>query len=213
MSEWIPDPDLFMMCRSPEPQEFTALPAGFYFDLCREEELDIWRAFPFDEKDAAQEFSAYMKQYFDEVYRPKGDLFFSKCLFVRNAEGVPVATGFLWKAYDRINTLHWLKVKKKWEDRGIGRALISRLLSELGSTDFPIYLHTQASSYRAIKLYTDFGFELITDPFVGDRKNGLEEGQRLLKQSMRPEDWIRLRFTSAPAQFLETVRSSAIHEF
>lgn len=117
MSEWIPDPDLFMMCRSPEPQEFTALPASFYFDLCREEELDIWRAFPFDEKAAAQEFSAYMKQYFDEVYRPKGDLFFTKCLFVRNAEGVPVATGFLWKAYDRINTLHWLKVKKEWSGR------------------------------------------------------------------------------------------------
>ena len=31
-------------------------------------------------------------------------------------------------------------------------------------------LHTHPSSYRAIKLYSDMGFKLLTDPIIGTRQ-------------------------------------------
>ena len=213
MYEEIPDLNLFMVCEVPKKEAFACLPEGYYFDSCRRDELDLWKRMPFDEEEQAEAFFGYMTDYFQKVYGEKEDLFYSQCLFVRDSEGNPVGTGFIWKSYGKINTLHWLKVKKGCEGSGIGRALITKLLSELGENDFPVYLHTQPSSNRAIKLYTDFGFAFLTDKRIGYRENGLEESLPVLMRYMPEEDYKRLRFRSAPEGFLEAVLSSEINEF
>ena len=50
------------------------------------------------------------------------------------------------------------------EGKGLGRALLTEILKNAG---LPIYLHTQPTPARAIKLYSDFGFKLTTDPIIG----------------------------------------------
>ena len=152
-----------------------------------------------------------MTDYFIKVYANKGNLFYEKCLFVCDNNDKPIATAFIWKAYDEINTIHWLKVLKEYEGKGIGRALLSIIMKELKEKDYPVYLHTQPSSYRAIKLYSDFGFNLLSDPIIGIRKNDLEECWPILEKQMTNEDFKKIQTINAPKYFLkklETVRDN-----
>lgn len=205
--------NLFMVCRAPERSQFGDVPEGFHLRALREEELPLWEGFPFDGRpDAAQR--AWMRDYFEKVYAPRRALFFRRCQVVTDGEDLPVATCFLWPAYEgRINTLHWLKVLPAYEGRGIGRGLLSRLLGGLGAQELPLFLHTQPESFRAIKLYTDLGFDLITDRMVGPRPNDLAASLPLLRGSMPARDYARLRFASAPAGLLSAASSSPISEF
>ncbi len=210
MYETIPDLNLFMVCKVPNQKAYASLPDGFYFDLCKPQELDLWKAFPFENPTPKDE--KMMTDYFANVYESKKDLFFSRCVFVRDQKGTAIATCFLWKAYNQINTLHWLKVKTEYEGKGIGRALITKLLSQTDT--YPIYLHTQPSSYRAIKLYSDFGFQLITNSgYLGSRTNDLQKCLPILQTYMSKSAMENLKFTSAPAEFVQAVQSSNISEF
>ncbi len=119
----------------------------------------------------------------------------------------------MWKAYGKITTLDWLKVRNTHEGRGIGRALLSVLMQELGDEDYPVYLHTHPECSRAVKLYSDFGFQLIRNPVVGNRSNDLVEGLKYLKEHMLPEAYERLEFTEAPADFLSVVAAGTYDEF
>ncbi|MCM3626790.1 GNAT family N-acetyltransferase [Paenibacillus glycanilyticus] len=154
-----------------------------------------------------------MESFFQNVYAPKEALFYEKCLFVCDSQDRPVATCFAWKAYDRITTIHWYKVLKSCEGNGIGRALLSAVMQSLSKDDYPVFLHTQPGSYRAIKLYSDFGFCLLSDPVIGNRTNDLEECLPILRQYMPLQAYQALKITEAPAFFLEAVNSSSNVEF
>ena len=66
-------------------------------------------------------------------------------------------------------------VFKEYENRGIGRAILTALMKSLRLEDYPVFLYTHPSRYRTIKLYSDFGFSLVSNPVVGYRNNDLEE--------------------------------------
>ena len=53
-----------------------------------------------------------------------------------------------------------------------------------------------------IKLYSDFGFDLLTDQRIGQRDNHIEQCLPYLKAMMPKEDYDQLRFTAAPAEFI-----------
>ena len=213
LNEKIPDKNLFMICRELKLDALRELPEKYHIRNCQRDELDIWKAFPFDDATQAEVHRGYMTSYFDNVYAPKGDLFYRRCLFVCDNRNVPIATGFIWKAYNEFNTIHWLKVLKHHEGGGIGRGLLSIILGRLLGTDFPVYLHTQPSSYRAVKLYSDFGFAFLTDPVVGTRTNDLEECLPILKHCMPDGVFGRLRFTRAPEGFLNIMEAEEFCQF
>ena len=52
----------------------------------------------------------------------------------------------------------------EYEGKGIGRALLSYVMQSLPQNEYPVFLHTHPASFRAIKLYSDMGFKLLTDP-------------------------------------------------
>lgn len=202
MEEEIPDLSLFMMCAELDRSALTELPSGYHIRYCRPGELDQWKAMPFDDPAEAIEYESFMTEFFEKVYAPAGDLFFQTCRFVCDDNDRPIATVFIWKAYQRINTIHWLKTLKEHEGKGIGRALMSTVMQELDQRDFPVYLHTHPSGFRAVKLYSDFGFQLLTDPFVGRRKNDLEKSWPILERVMPAACFNKLVRTSAPKSFL-----------
>ena len=207
-----PDLNLFMVCRRANPAAAGELPEGFYFDSCRPDEVELWKAFPFDTPEELAANKAYMDEYFDRVYRPQAAEFFSRCVFVRNEAGEPVATAFLWNAYGKIPTLHWVKTRKEYEGRGIGRALLTKLLLDK-DTPQTVCLHTQPGSFRAIKLYSDFGFALITDEKIGYRHNGLWESLPFLEKVMPQEAYEALRFAPAPEMLVWAAGGSEYNEF
>lgn len=213
MEEQIPDKNLFMMCRKLENDAVITLPKDFHVRNCRKNELDTWKAIHFDTSELAMEYYNFMTEYFNDVYLPKGELFYQRCMFVCDQNDKPIGTCFLWKSYNAIWTLHWLKVSKEYEGKGIGRALLSIVMKGLSESEYPIFLHTQPSSYRAIKLYSDFGFCLLSDPVIGDRQNDLEECLPILQKYMPRSDFEELKIARAPQFFLDAVCSTNINEF
>ena len=213
MENEIPDKNLFMMCSALNPDALSKLSEEYYVRTCRKNELDIWKAMQFDDEKSAIEYKSFITKFFDDVYGNRESLFFQKCLFVCDKKDIPIGTCFAWKAYDKINTIHWFKILKNYEGLGIGRALFSIVMNSIAENDYPVFLHTQPSSFRAIKIYSDFGFALLTDPVIGYRHNDLDECLPILKAHMYQNDFERLQFTKAPIGFLEEVKSSSINQF
>jgi len=197
--------NLFMQCDSLEPNAFRELPKKYTFRLCRRDELEIWKRIVVEEQ-----YVGYVTEYYEKVYAPREDEFFRRCLFVCDTDDKPVASTFIWRSYGQINTVGWFRVLPEYEGKGLGRSILSEIFKD---TECPIYLHTQPTSARAIKLYSDFGFKLITDPVIGYRKNELCESLPFLEKVLPEKDYQRLCFTAANAELLNAALSTEISEF
>lgn len=206
------DENIFMMCRRLNRQAFSPLPPGFAVRTLRREELDFWKAMPFDDAYTVEQ-AAYMDEFFRITYAAQAETFFARTLVVCDPNDQIVGTCFLWQAYGLFTTVHWFKVLKGHEGRGIGRALLSILFQDVTDADLPIYLHTQPESYRAIKLYSDFGFELLTDRRIGQRDNHLEQCLPYLQAMMPKQEYEQLRFTAAPASFIAGMAAQQDNQF
>jgi ribosomal protein S18 acetylase RimI-like enzyme len=201
----IPDLNVFMMCERLETAALSTMPDGYTTRSCRPEELDLWKAFPFDTPEEAAEYRPFMDEFFATVYGGKEDAFFAATTFVCDADDTPVATCAIWKSYGELTAVHWFKVRPWLEGRGIGRALLSELMRPLPADDYPVYLHTQPGSYRAIKLYSDFGFRIIVNERTGSRPNDYAEAMHHLRDAMPPEAYASLRTATAPVHFEEVL--------
>jgi GNAT superfamily N-acetyltransferase len=197
--------NLFMQCESPNGDAFRALPDGYSYRLCRNDELESWKNVV-----AEAQFVDYVTDYYNKVYVKHGDEFYRRCLFICESEDKPVASCIIWRSYGLINTVGWLRVLPEYEGNGLGRALLSKILKDV---QFPVYLHTQPTSLRAIKLYSDFGFKLITDPMIGYRKNDLTESLPYLRGLLLRNDYAKLQFTKADNTLLVAAQSSELAEF
>ena len=197
--------NLFMQCDAPIKDAFSALPDGYSLRLCRRDELEVWKRVV-----AEEQYADHVIDFYNKVYAEREDEFFNRCLFVCNEADKPIASAFIWRAYGLINTVSWFRVLPEYEGRGLGRALFSEILKD---AEFPVYLHTQPTSARAIKLYSDFGFKLLTDPVIGRRKNDLPESMPHLKTILPESDFAGLRFTEANAGLLKASETSKTPEF
>jgi ribosomal protein S18 acetylase RimI-like enzyme len=209
----IPDRNIFMMCESLNRTTLSELPIGYSLRNCRSDELDTWKKMPFDNPDLATEYDRFMTDYFTVTYGGKEEHFFARTLFVCDDRDKPIATCLTWKAYDEFNTIQWFKVLKECEGQGIGRALLSIVMQKLERCDYPVYLHTQPSSFRAIKLYSDFGFSLLSDDKIGIRTNDLDECMPILAEFMPLDFFQQLRMTAAPKEFIDTVDKYHTNQF
>jgi len=197
--------NIFMQCESPNRDAFCTLPSGYTFRLCRRDELEAWKRVV-----AEEQYVDYVTAFYEKIYAKYEDDFFRRCIFVCDANDRPVASTFIWRSYGQINTVGWFRVLPEYEGRGLGRAILSEILKD---AEFPIYLHTQPTSARAIKLYSDFGFKLITSPMPGNRKNDLNESLEFLQKVLPEKDYANLQFTKANDELIKAVQSSEYAEF
>ena len=209
----IPDFNLFMIAASLNIDAVSKLPEGFTIRNCRRDEFSLWKSFPFDNPSEAKEYDSFMLDYFNTTYKAKEAEFYNRTLFVCDPNDHPVGTCMIWKAYGEFNTIQWFKVLKEVEGKGIGRALFSVIMEGLSKEDYPIYLHTQASSFRAIKLYSDFGFEILTDEQIGSRRNEIKESLPILKAFMPQQYFDQLKFRKAPKSFIEKMKAFKTNQF
>ena len=197
--------NLFMQCDSPNKKAFSELPTEYNFRLCQPAELEIWKRIIVHEQ-----YVDYVTEYYNKIYAKNEDEFFRHCWFVCNKDNIPVASCLLWQSYGLITTIGWYAVSPEHEGKGLGRALMSKILT---NEKFPIYLHTQPTSARAIKLYSDFGFKLITDPIIGYRKNDVEQSLPYLQTILPKSDFENLQFTVANIELHKAALTSQTSEF
>ena len=106
--------------------------------------------------------------YFQKYYLPFLSELERRCLFIENEKGEKIATSTAWWNYTgsrRDPWLHWVAVSPKYQNMGLGKAVVSEALQLMldieGDRDF--YLHTQTWSHRAIKIYEKLGYVITNE--------------------------------------------------
>jgi ribosomal protein S18 acetylase RimI-like enzyme len=209
----IPDWNIFMMCKKLKRNAISELKTQYTVRSMRADEMDFWLNVPFDNEQESLEYRQFMLDYFENVFETKKDKFYSDTKVVCNTNDEPIATCLIWKIYDKFYTIQWFKVLKQYENQGIGRALLSIVLKDLDDSIYPIYLHTQPSSYRAIKLYSDFGFQLLDCGKVGSRQNDLQKCIPLLKEMIPNNEFDKLKVTQPSIEFLDFMKNQTLDQF
>jgi GNAT superfamily N-acetyltransferase len=207
------DLDLFMVCPALDRSALTALPAGYHFRHCRADEVTTWMDMQFDDEADAVAYRPFMVSWFDRVYGQRGASFLERCTFACDGSDHPVATAFTFVTSQGITTFHWLKVRRSHEGMGLGRAIAGRVMDELAPTSYPVLLHTHPTSQRALKLYSDLGFDLVVDAHVGSRSNDLDAALPYLERTMTPSAFSALRFARAPDAVLAALATETEPEF
>lgn len=211
--ELVDDLDLFMVCRALDRSALAALPVGYRFRHCRADEVTTWMDMQFDDEADAVAYRPFMQAWFDRVYGPRGPSFLERCTFACDGSDHPVATAFTFVTTQGITTFHWLKVRRSHEGLGLGRAIAGHVMDELDLASYPVLLHTHPTSQRALKLYTDLGFDLVVDPRVGSRTNDLQAALPYLERTMTPSAFSALRFGRAPDAALGALATETDPEF
>lgn len=142
-------------------------------------------------------FEAYsdadIKKYFKDKFLCNPNELMKRCIFLKDLNtGVYVGTCCAWigkKENEDIPILHWLAVREEFQNRGYAKMLMTEIMKIFMALDNgkAIYLHTQPSSYKAIKLYSDLGFCISKHDTYGSAKNEYEEALKILKKYMKPK--------------------------
>lgn len=156
------------------------LPAGFSYRMFQRGDDAIWAEI----ETSAGEFASddLAGQHFRKEFGKLQQELFNRCVFVDTEEGVSIGTATAWFGdllpEKTAGRLHWVAIREKYQGRGIGKPLVSRALQLLSAFHERAYLTTQTTSYKAVKIYLDFGFR----PYITDesQKTGWSIVSRLL---------------------------------
>ena len=103
------------------------------------------------------------ENHFVETYLQKRELQ-SNILFLLNSDNAVIGSCIAWqdkRGDDFVSSLHWLVVDENYHGMGLGKALCYATMNIFEAQDkFPVYIHTQPWSWKAIFLYLSLGFKL-----------------------------------------------------
>ena len=149
------------------------------------------------EKDIESDVTAY----FIERYGCEQDELGKRCIFLKEKNtNNYIGTCMAWfehKGEEEIPVLHWLAVDDAYSGKGYARMLITQVLQifERLHAGQKIYLHTQPASYKAIKLYHDFGFRMTRTDTYGTAINEFDDALPILKKYMTSDSYSKLVHT------------------
>lgn len=98
-ARFVADLNVFMMCERLVSSALSALPCGYTIRSSRPDELDLWKAFPFDTAADAEANGSHMTTYFNDVYAGREAAFFEATKFLCDIDDIPIATGVIWQAF------------------------------------------------------------------------------------------------------------------
>lgn len=156
------------------------LPEGYRFVLYQPGDRDAWIAI----EQSAKELADYEHgvRTWQRYYGNVEDTLHNRMIFIENAQGEKVATA---TAYYDLNgdlspqrgQVHWVAVRRDHQGKGLSKPLISQVLKVMkqrGHTE--AMLHTQTTTWVAVKLYLNFGFRPIKENAEKNR-----DGWRIIK--------------------------------
>ena len=153
-----------------------------------------WAALEYEIGDFASQEEALA--YFAETYGRDPRALARRCRFAVDGEGRVLGTCTAWRdprEQGEIASLHWLAVSPHAQGRGLGRALCRETLAvfqDLG--EFPVYIHTQPWSWKALLLYVREGFRLQRTDCFAAYENQYAQGMETLRAVVTPEQYAEL---------------------
>lgn len=189
---------IIMRCDRIDKSAYLELPSGVEVVFYKAGMEMVWAkvqkaAGEFAEDSVSDAAACFMERYGDRQQELS-----ERCVFLKEQEtGSYIGTCMAWfeqKNGDGVPVLHWLAVDDAYAGKGYARMLITQVMKlfERFAKGEKIYLHTQPCSYRAIKLYNDFGFFITKTDTYGTAVNEYEEAMPLLKRHMTAETYEKL---------------------
>jgi ribosomal protein S18 acetylase RimI-like enzyme len=171
------------------------LPNGYTFRLYNDGDEINWARIETSVLEFESENDAY--DYFTKIFIPRIDELKSRCVFVLNQDGLPIATTTAW--YDDSDLGHqvhldWVAVCPKYQGMGIGEAIVKKALqiyNELEPHE-DILLHTQTWSHNAVNLYHKLGFVMMKTETIKCCGNDYLEAVKVLEDVVLPETYLSL---------------------
>ena len=155
----IPHHLLRMECASFGCVRHYPLPSGYSLRLMQPGEADIWAAI----EHAAGEFgdTATARDHFREEFEPHPEEIARRCFLLTHDEE-PVGTATAWYSLDpkwpEWGRLHWVGIVPSHQGRGLSRPLVEAAVYRLDELHGRAFLTSQTTSWKAIRVYLDFGF-------------------------------------------------------
>ncbi len=153
------------------------LPEGYLFRFFEKGDEQTWARIEtlvdeFDSEEAALErFSAEFGEHLEEMTK--------RCLFIENEKGEAIATTTAWYGDLRgkiEGRIHWVGVIPEYQGRGLAKPLLSEAMNILKHHHETAYLTSQTTSYQAINMYLNYGFEpYVIEPTCDEAWTLMEE--------------------------------------
>lgn len=186
----IPFYNLILKCSCP-PSAAVRLPPGFSLRLYQAGDEDAWAALECSIGDFRT--PAQARQYFLHTYGSRQTALQQRCLFAVNSAGQPAGSCIAWqdvRCGQPVSSLHWLVVHPAFRGQGLGRALCLAAMRLFEQADaYPVYLHTQPWSWRALMLYAEIGFRLQKTDSFAEYENQYAQGMAVLRGILSPKQY------------------------
>jgi ribosomal protein S18 acetylase RimI-like enzyme len=136
------------------------LPDGYTLRNFKEGDKQIWA----EVETAAGEFTNPQKgvKQFEFEFERYTDELKQRFLILENNSGECVGTSMGWfddnffkAGYGRV---HWVGIDPDYQGKGLAKPLVSKTMEIIKARHDKCYLTTQTESFKAIKVYLDFGF-------------------------------------------------------
>ncbi len=191
-----------MRCDNVNSKAFRKPLEGFSIVQYNDNMKSVWISI---QKEAGQ-FENYSDEdivdYFEKTFLIDNGNIEERCFFLKDeAKDKYVGTCCAWfsnKGDKIVPVLHWLAVIPLYRNHGYARMLITQVMQyfTLNNEKEAVYLHTQPESFKAIKLYNDFGFNISKNDTYGNAVNEYEDSIVILKNIMDNESYLRLMETA-----------------
>ena len=121
-----------------------------------------------------------------------------RCVFAVNEKDEIVGSCIAWKDLKDdifVASLHWLVVSTQYQGMGIGKALCQKVMQIFNTKDeFPVYIHTQPWSYKAITLYIRQGFKIQKTDSFSQYENQFNFAMNTLKKVLPEKQYEELAY-------------------
>ena len=185
----IPFYNTILKCSDYSHQEIV-LPDGYSIVVYQPGLEKEWARLEFTIGDFASLEEA--EQYFAETYL-QNPYMFSRILFAVDKDNNVAGSCIAWqdpKGESKASSLHWLVVDEKYQGIGLGRALSTAVMNiYAGHEAFPVYIHTQPWSWKAILLYLSLGFKLQKTDTFSHYENEYDKAMTELKKVVSEEQY------------------------
>ncbi len=138
----------------------TSLPEGYYFRNFKDGDIGVWA----DIERSAGEFTNIQSALtrFNEEFEGLEPELRSRCFFLCNDRDDAIGTAMGWYGNfdgEDMGRLHWIAIKPQYQGKKLGKPLVAKAMARIQKSHNRAYLTSQTTSWKAINMYLDFGFE------------------------------------------------------